>query len=89
MKQKETKFKDMFSAYNNNHNKNTNFGIPLYKKNQEKENINSNNNYFFEAKKYINNKNNKTNEDENVLKISYLSNSQFNNDRTRKFVYLK
>ena len=84
MKQKESKFKDLFSSYNNDANKNKNFGIPLYKKNPEKENINSNNsNYFFEAKNYINkksynNKNNKNDEDENILKISYLSNSQIN-----------
>ena len=88
MKQKESKFKDLFSSYNNDANKNKNFGIPLYKKNPEKENINSNNsNYFFEAKNYINkksynNKNNKNDEDENILKISYLSNSQIN-DRTQ------
>ena len=86
IKQKQQpKLLDLYSSYKRQINNHNVIEKELFSRNKEKEKINSNNNYFYEAKNYILNKsqNNKLNNnivDSHILKISSLSNSQFNND---------
>ena len=72
--------KENINNYYNNLEKDSN------NKRKGKENINSSLKYFYEAKNYINNNNNHNflnnniDDSNHILKISYLSNSQINND---------
>ena len=83
IKRIESKKSDLHSSYNADIDSRI-FGEVLNEENNEKESINSNNNYFYEAKNFINDKTNKNNDDNgHILKISYLSNSQIINDENK------
>ena len=91
IKKKEEEIKDLYSYSNDytNINKYNSFEITINKEDKEKHNINSNNNYFFEAKNYIKNKshkkkNNKNIDDVHIIEISNILNNKNNNDKTKK-----